>query len=101
MPAATFAVSPILWTLETFEDFEKGKPDGAAVAAGGELVLAPGLKPPKIAALEQSSEPFLLSQTVGGEGTLFVGGGKRGQNYRHPPGAPGSLYFETRGLAVA
>jgi sugar lactone lactonase YvrE len=99
-PASAFAVSPVLWTLETFEDFEKGKPDGAAVAAGGELVLAPGLKPLKIAALEQSSEPFLWSQTVDGKGTLYVGGGNGGKIYRIPRGAAGSLYYETGDLAV-
>jgi len=100
IPAATFAVSPVLWTLETFEDFEKGKPDGAAVAAGGELILAPALRPLKIAALEQTSEPFLWSQTVDGKGTLYIGGGNGGRIYRVPRGAAGSLYYETGDLAV-
>ncbi len=99
-PAPAFAVSPILWTLETFEDFEKGKPDGAAVAADGELVLAPALRPLKIAALEQASEPFLWSQAVDGKGTLYVGGGNGGKIYRVPKGAQGSLYYETGDLAV-
>ncbi len=99
-PASAFAVSPILWTLETFDDFEKGKPDGAAVASGGELVLAPALRPLKIPALEQSSEPFLWSQAVDGKGTLYVGGGNGGKIYRVPRGAQGSLYYETGDLAV-
>jgi len=99
-PASTFAVSPILWTLETFDDFEKGKPDGAAVAAGGELVLAPALRPLKIPAIEQASEPFLWSQAVDSKGTLYVGGGNGGKIYRVPKGAQGSLYYETGDLAV-
>jgi len=99
-PASAYAVSPVLWTLETFEDFEKGRPEGAAVSAAGELVLAPALRPLKISALEQSSEPFLWSQTVDSKGTLYVGGGNGGKVYRVPRGAAGSLYFETGDLAV-
>src|SRR5262245_13250409 len=95
-----FAVSPILWTLETFDDFEKGKPEGAAVAAAGELVLAPALRPLKVAAIEQSTEPYLWSQAVDSKGTLYVGGGNGGKIYRVPKGAQGSLYYETGDLAV-
>jgi sugar lactone lactonase YvrE len=94
------AVSPVLWTLETFDDFEKGKPDGAAVAATGELVLAPTLRPLKVPPLEQASEPFLWSQVVDGKGTLYAGGGNGGKIYRVPKGAAGSLYYETGDLAV-
>jgi len=99
-PASAFAVSPILWTLETFDDFEKGKPEGAAVAAAGELVLAPALRPLKIPTMEQSAEPFLWSQAVDSKGTLYVGGGNGGKIYRVPKGAQGSLYYETGDLAV-
>ena len=99
-PASVFAVAPILWTLETYEDFEKGKPDGAAVAPGGELVLAPALRPVKVSPLEQASEPFLWSQAVDAKGTLYVGGGNGGKIYRVPKGAAGSLYYETGDLAV-
>ena len=82
LPTSSFAVAPILWTLETYEDFEKGRPDGAAVAAAGELVLAPALRQIKVAALEQASEPFLWSQAVDTKGTLYVGGGNGGKVYR-------------------
>ena len=100
LPRPALAVSPILWTVETFDDFEKGKPDGAAVAAAGELVLAPALRRLKVPALEQASEPFLWSQAVDGKGTLYVGGGNGGKIYRVPKGAQGSLYYETGDLAV-
>ncbi len=100
LPRPALAVAPILWTVETFDDFEKGKPDGAAVASGGELVLAPALRPLKVPAIEQASEPFLWSQAVDSKGTLFVGGGNGGKIYRVPKGAQGSLYYETGDLAV-
>ncbi len=100
LPRPALAVSPVLWTLETFDDFEKGKPDGAAVAATGELVLAPALRPLKVPPLEQASEPFLWSQVVDGKGTLYAGGGNGGKIYRVPKGAAGSLYYETGDLAV-
>lgn len=99
-PRHLLAVAPALWTLETFEDFEKGKPDGAAVAAGGELVLAPSLRPLKVTPLESSAETFLWSQAVDSKGVLYVGGGSGGKIYRIPRGGQGSLYFETGDLAV-
>ncbi len=100
LPRPALAVSPVLWTLETYDDFEKGKPEGAAVAATGELVLAPALRPLKVPPLEQASEPFLWSQVVDGKGTLYAGGGNGGKIYRVPKGAAGSLYYETGDLAV-
>ncbi|MBI1951768.1 MAG: hypothetical protein HYS34_10460, partial [Acidobacteria bacterium] len=100
LPRPALAVSPVLWTLETFDDFEKGKPEGAAVAATGELILAPALRPLKVPPLEQASEPFLWSQVVDGKGTLYAGGGNGGKIYRVPKGAAGSLYYETGDLAV-
>jgi hypothetical protein len=100
IPGSIFAVVPTLWTMETFDDFEKGKPDGVAVAAAGELVLAPALRPLKIPPLEETAEPFLWSQAVDGKGTLYVGAGTGGRIYRVPRGAAGALYFETGDLAV-
>lgn len=99
-PGDLLAVAPALWTLETFDEFEKGKPDGAAVAAGGELVLAPALRPLKVTPLDSAAEPFLWSQAVDSKGTLYVGGGNGGKIYRIPRGGQGSLYFETGDLAV-
>jgi len=99
-PGRLLAVTPILWTVETFEDFERGKPEGVAVAAAGELVLAPALKPLKVPPLEVSAEPFLWSEAVDSKGTLYVGGGNGGKVYRIPRGAAGALYYETGDLAV-
>ncbi len=100
IPGPLLAVTPILWTMETYEDFERGKPDGVAVAASGELVLAPGLRPLKLPPLEETPEPFLWSQAVDSKGTLYVGGGTGGRIYRIPRGAAGALYYETGDLAV-
>lgn len=94
------AVSPVLWTVETFEDFDRGKPDGAAVAAAGELVLAPTIRPLRIPPFDTAPEPFLWSQAVDSKGTLYVGGGSGGRIYRVPRGGQGSLYYETGDLAV-
>jgi len=100
IPGHLMAVTPILWTVETFEDFERGKPEGIAVAAAGELVLAPALKPMKLPPLEESPDPFLWSQAVDSKGALYVGGGSGGKVYRIPRGAAGALYYETGDLAV-
>ncbi len=100
LPAPLRAVTPTLWTVDTFDDFERGKPDGVAVVAAGELVLAPGLKPLKVPPFEESAEPFLWSQAADSKGTLYVGGGNGGKIYRVPRGAAGALYYETGDLAV-
>ena len=100
VPGSLFAVTPVLWTLQSFEDFEKGKTEGVAVAAAGELTLAPALRPIKVPRLEEESEPFLWSQAVDSKGTLYAGGGNAGKIYRVPKGGPGSLYYETGDLAV-
>jgi len=94
------AVSPVLWTLESFEDFEPGRTDGAALTGGGELVLAPGLRPLRVPPLEEAPEPFLWSQAIDGKGSLYVGGGHGGRIYRVPRGGQGSVYFETGDLGV-
>jgi hypothetical protein len=94
------AVTPVLWTVGTLDEFEKGKPDGVAVGASGDLALAPGLHPLKLPPLEESAEPFLWSEAVDAKGTLYLGAGNGGAIYRVPPGSAGSLYFQTGDLAV-
>jgi hypothetical protein len=100
LPGAVRAVTPIVWTVASFEEFERGKPDGVAVTADGTLQLAPALRSLKVPPLEESAEPFLWSQAVDSHGTLFVGGGSGGRIYRVPRGSAGALYYETGDLAV-
>ncbi|HXH28766.1 MAG TPA: WD40 repeat domain-containing protein, partial [Candidatus Polarisedimenticolia bacterium] len=94
------AVSPTLWTVETVDDFDKGRPEGVAISAAGDLTLAPELRALKVPAMEERSEPFLWSEAVDSKGTLYVGGGNGGRIYRIPRGGPGALYYETGDLAV-
>jgi hypothetical protein len=94
------AVSPVLWTVETLEEFERGKPDGVALGATGELTLGPAISALNVPPLEQSSEPFLWCLAADGKGTVYAGGGKSGTIYRVPKGGVGSVYYETGDLAV-
>ena len=94
------AVAPVLWTVETLDDFERGKPDGIALGAPGELTLSPALVGLNVPALEQASEPFLWSVAVDSKGTAYAGGGRNGTVYRVPKGGTGSAWFETGALAV-
>ena len=94
------AVAPILWTMQTLEEFEQGKPDGIAVGSRGDLALTPDLKLLNVPAFDQTTEPFLWSQAVDSKGTLYVGGGRSGGVFRIPAGGTGSLYYETGDLAV-
>lgn len=94
------AVTPILWTMQTLEEFEQGKPEGIAVGSRGDLALTPDLKLLNVPAFEKTPEPFLWSQAVDSKGTLYVGGGRSGGVFRIPAGGTGSLYYETGDLAV-
>lgn len=94
------AVAPVQWTVETLEEFERGKPDGIALGAPGELTLSPALLGLNVPALEQSSEPFLWSVAVDSKGTVYAGGGRNGSVYRIPKGGTGAAWYETGALAV-
>ncbi len=100
IPSTLLAVTPVLWTTQSFDDFDKGKPEGVAVSAAGELSLAPALKALKVPPLEESAEPFLWSEAVDSKGTVFVGGGNGGRVYRIPRDSAGSVYYETGDMAV-
>jgi sugar lactone lactonase YvrE len=100
LPRSASAVSPVMWTVETLDEFEQGKPDGIAVGAPGELTLSPALIGLNVPALEQSSEPFLWSVAVDSKGTVYAGGGRNGTVYRIPKGGTGAAYYETGELAV-
>jgi hypothetical protein len=99
-PLPALAVTPVLWTVETHEDFARGTPEGVAVSAAGDLVLAPALKQLEVPPLNEAPEPFLWSQVVDSKGTLYLGGGTGGHVYRVPKGVAGSLYYESGDLAV-
>ncbi|MFQ5877171.1 MAG: hypothetical protein ACE5JH_05710 [Acidobacteriota bacterium] len=99
-PSPSLAVTPAIWTIETFEEFEAGEPDGVAISADGDLVLAPELRPLPIAPFEHAPEPFLWSQAVDSKGSLYIGGGNGGRIYRIRRGAAGTLYYEGGNLAV-
>jgi sugar lactone lactonase YvrE len=94
------AVSPVLWTVGTLEEFERGKPDGTALGATGELTLGPAVSAMNVPPLEQSAEPFLWCVAVDAKGTVYAGGGKSGTIYRVPKGGVGSVYYQTGDLAV-
>jgi sugar lactone lactonase YvrE len=94
------AVTPVLWTTETLDDFEHGKPDGVAIGAAGDLTLSPALTSLNVPALDSSADPFLWSLALDSKGTLYAGGGKSGSVYRVPKNGAGSVWFETGDLAV-
>ena len=53
------AVAPILWTMQTLEEFEQGKPDGVAIGPRGDLALTPDLKLLNVPAFDQTTEPSM------------------------------------------
>lgn len=94
------AVTPTLWTVESVDEFERGRPDGVSIGAAGELLLSPAVTALNVPALEQSSEPFLWSLVLDAKGTVYAGGGKNGAVYRAGRGAAGSVWYESGDLAV-
>jgi sugar lactone lactonase YvrE len=100
VPAPGFAVGPIVWMQQAPSDFERGKPDGVAVAARGGLLLARAVREIPIKELREDAQPFLWSQALDSKGNLYAGSGNDGRVFKVSKGGQGSLLFSTGDLAV-
>ncbi len=94
------AVSSILWVQQSPADFEKGKPDGVAVASRGGLLLARSLREMKVKPLEENAQPFLWSEALDSRGNLYVGSGNDGRVFKIPRSGEGTLFYSSGDLAV-
>ena len=95
-----FAVGPIVWSQQAPADFERGKPDGVAVAARGGLLLARAIREIPIKELREDAQPFLWSQALDSKGNLYAGSGNDGRVFKVSKGGQGSLLFTTGEMAV-
>ncbi len=90
-----YSVTPQKWTLESFDDFIKGKLHGISVSSDGKLTLSPteeGLTAPP--------EEFFLSLAVTSENIVYIGTGHKGAVYRIGTGGEPELYFKTPEMDV-
>lgn len=94
------AVAPVLWSQETLSEFERGKPEGVAVTARGEIVLARGIRELQVRALEENAQPFLWSEVLDSKGNLYVGSGNEGRVFKIPGGGNGNLFYSSGDLAA-
>ena len=100
LPDHGFAVGPIVWMQQAPADFERGKPDGVAVAARGGLLLARAVREISIKELREDAQPFLWSQVIDSKGNLYAGSGNDGRVFKVSKGGQGSLLLTTGDLAV-
>ncbi len=75
--ATVTGAQPEFWTLDSANDYLAGESEGFAIGARGHLLPGPAMT--KVASF---TEPFVLSQAAGREGTRFVGTGNEGNVYR-------------------
>ncbi|MCI0568706.1 MAG: hypothetical protein L0Z52_11075 [Acidobacteria bacterium] len=95
-----FASGPIIWTQQTPADFEKGKPDGIAVASRGGILLARAVREIPVKELQEDAQPFLWAQALDSKGTLYTGSGNDGRIFKVSKSGQGSLFFSSGDLAV-
>lgn len=93
--APAFAQGTHLWTQSRIEEFEKGSPQGVAIASDGTLHGAPGLKE-----IATTPSTFAWSVAVDKTGNAYVGTGSPATVLRIAPDGKQTPIFETRDLAV-
>jgi sugar lactone lactonase YvrE len=99
-PGGLFASGAIIWTQQSPADFEKGKPDGVAVASRGGILLARAVREIPIKELQEDAQPFLWAQALDSKGTLYTGSGNDGRVFKISKSGQGSLFFSSGDLAV-
>ncbi|MBD3414008.1 MAG: hypothetical protein GF421_06230 [Candidatus Aminicenantes bacterium] len=92
---AGYSVTPQKWTLESFDDFIKGKFQGITISSGGKLTLSPVEEQ-----LKSPPEEFFLSLAVTDENIVYIGTGHKGSVYRMTPNGEPELYFKAPEMDV-
>jgi len=93
----TWAQGTRLWTQSSYEDFEKGTPQGVLIESDGWLREGPGAKE-----IETTPSTFVWAVAAGKNGTAFAGTGSPASVLRMsaaPDSKPFTL-FETKDLSV-
>jgi sugar lactone lactonase YvrE len=86
--------APVTWKQTSLSDFQRGTLSGMAVTVGGEVRLAPRLKP-----LFESTEQYVWSVISLG-GAVYAGTGNGGLVYRVTPDGKASVFCRTGELEV-
>lgn len=90
-----YAQGTHLWTQSRIEEFEKGSPEGVAVASDGRLREAPGLKE-----IVTTPSTFVWSVAADKNGTAYLGTGSPATVLRVGTDRKPVTVFETRDLSV-
>ena len=84
-----------LWTQSSFEDFEKGTPDGVSITSDGRLREGPALRE-----LLTTPSTFVWSVAADKSGTAYLGTGSPATVLRVEKGAKPFTLFESKDLSV-
>jgi hypothetical protein len=90
-----YSATPQKWTLESFDDYIKGKFEGITVSSEGNLTLSPVEEE-----LNTPPEEFYLSILVTSGNIVYLGTGHKGAVYRLGPGGEPELYFKAPEMDV-
>ncbi len=85
-----------LWTQSSFEDFEKGTPDGVSITSDGRLREGPALRE-----LLTTPSTFVWSVAADKSGTAYLGTGSPATVLRVEKGAKPFTLFESQGFERA
>jgi hypothetical protein len=90
-----YSATPQKWTLESFDDFIKGKFEGITVSSDGRLTLSPVEEE-----LKTPPEDFYLSMLVTSGKIVYIGTGHKGAVYRIAASGEPELYFKAPEMDV-
>jgi hypothetical protein len=90
-----YSAAPQNWTLESFDDFIKGKFEGITVSSDGKLTLSPIERE-----LNSPPEEFYLSMLVTSGKMVYIGTGHKGAVYRIGASGEPELYFKAPEMDV-
>lgn len=90
-----YSATPQKWTLESFDDFIKGKFEGITVSSDGRLTLSPVEEE-----LKTPPEEFYLSMLVTSGKIVYIGTGHKGAVYRIAASGEPELYFKAPEMDV-
>ena len=89
LSAAAAAGGSAVWECHTYEDFLKGRFEGAALTRDGRLVLAPALE-----TLADTGDAGIWALASTPDGAIYFAGGHRGRLWRYRSGSKPELVWQ-------
>lgn len=95
-PIQTFAVEPLIWSINSREDIAKGDARGVSINDNGSITLAQ-----KLNEVYKTEQPFVWSSAVDSSGNFYLGTGGDGKVFKIDANGKGTLFYDSMELNVS